>query len=178
MQCIQLVRATQQFTFPSLPLPQPGKVLVQHEQAREISRIAHLSSRHGRWTYQSQCRRRVGEKVLAVLTAAQVSSSVSFLFYPVPQEGREVICMHVEDLSSNLKEERDVAFTERNSVDAKKHSKKPEWYQDPKSRDSHVPLMNVKAPRILGIRHAPTHHLELLLTVTELWMPYTNESLL
>lgn len=37
-----------------------------------------------------------------------------------PRKGREVICMQIEDLSCNLKEERDVALIERNSADAKK----------------------------------------------------------
>lgn len=40
-----------------------------------------------------------------------------------PWKGREEICMQTEDLSSNLKEERDAAFTEMNSADTKINKK-------------------------------------------------------
>lgn len=48
--------------LPSPPPPPPGKVLIQQVLAHEMSKTAHLC---GWWTFQSQCRRWAGEKVLA-----------------------------------------------------------------------------------------------------------------
>lgn len=60
-----------------------------------------------------------GEKVLALVTAAWAPASA---FLP-SWKGREVISMQTEDLSSNLKEEGDAAFTEMNSADTKRNKK-------------------------------------------------------
>lgn len=71
VQCIQLARGTQGSPS-SLSPPLPGKVLVQHVLAHEMSKTAHLC---GWWTWESQWRRWAGENVLALMTAAQMPSS-------------------------------------------------------------------------------------------------------
>lgn len=88
-----------------------------------------------------------------------------FLVYFIlpPRKGREVICMQIEDLSCKLKEEG--CCLDREELCRCKKTQTPAWMTPGFKKLGHVPPMNVKAPRILGTRHATTHHLELLLTV-------------